>query len=200
MSKEEKIEEKIEENINKEAELNKTITELKEQLAQYQKKADELNDKVIFLTNDYANKVKEKGEQANKIVQDKLAELEKKHSEIIEDTKKYGIEKTASKLIEIIDQFKKAIGFESNDEKVKNFLIGFKMFASMFDSLLSSLNISEKVINVGNEFNPSFMDAYDVSNDKEYNDNAVTKVVSNAYFLHDRVVKHGVVIVNKINE
>ncbi|GMO13635.1 MAG: nucleotide exchange factor GrpE [Mycoplasmoidaceae bacterium] len=168
-----------------------------EELNNLQNKNIRLEQQIQSINIEYANKIKEKAEQANKIVADKLKELDSKHSQAVENTKKYGIEKDAGKLVDIIEQFKRAISFESTDPKVNQFLVGFKMFATMFDNLLDNMGIKNIIVKVGDEFMPDFMDAFDTTSDSNMNDNVVSFVISNAYKLHDRVIKHAVVKVNK---
>jgi molecular chaperone GrpE len=192
-----KIEEEIKDNIDNEKKLLSEIEELKKQLNISQEKIVSYEKHLESINTDYALKIKEKSEQANKIIQEKIAELDSKHKEVIEHTKKYGIASAATQLIEIIDQFQKAINFTSEDPKVNNFLAGFKMFNSMFNNLLDDMNIKVKKINVGDEFDPVYMDAFDTTEDENIKNNAVSFVASNAYLLHDRVIKLGVVKVNK---
>jgi molecular chaperone GrpE len=194
--KKEEINESIEEAPKKDSS-NEVIAELEQKLQDATSKINRLEQQIFAINLEYSNKLKEKSEQANKIVQEKINDLESKHSSFVEHHKKYGLEKDATKLVDIIDQFKKAISFETDDQKVKQFLIGFKMFSSMFESLLEDLHITIKHVNVGDEFEPTYMDAYDTTNEKKLGDNKVSHVISNAYLLHDRVIKHAVVKVNK---
>ncbi|MDR2828995.1 MAG: nucleotide exchange factor GrpE [Mycoplasmataceae bacterium] len=199
MSEEQKKDEtsEIVEGPTKEESSKKIIADLEHKLHEATNKIVRLEQQIAAANAEYGNKIKEKSEQANKIVQEKLMELESKHSSFVENHKKYGLEKDATKLVDIIDQFKKAISFETDDQKVKQFLIGFKMFSSMFENLLEDLHITIKQVKVGDEFEPSYMDAYDTTNEKSLGDNKVSHVISQAYILHDRVIKHAVVKVNK---
>ncbi|MDR2636512.1 MAG: nucleotide exchange factor GrpE [Mycoplasmataceae bacterium] len=195
----EKVESNEESNTlnEKEKELSEQINSLKTEFDAIYKKNEELQNKIAEINANYAIKIKEKGEQANKIVQEKISELESKYKEKAEEIKKYGFEKSAVELVEIIDQFKKAINFTSDDQKVNNFLFGFKMFSTMFDNLLGNLNITIKTINVGDEFDPTYMDAFDTTSEKNIKNNCVSYVASNAYLLHSRVIKLASVKVNK---
>jgi molecular chaperone GrpE len=199
MSEEQKKEETNEsiEEPKKEETSKKIITDLEHKLHEATSKISRLEQQIASANIEYANKIKEKSEQANKIVQEKINEIEIKHSNFVENHKKYGLEKDATKLVDIIDQFKKAISFETDDQKVKQFLIGFKMFSSMFENLLEDLHITIKQVKIGDEFEPAYMDAYDTTDDKKLGDNKVSHVISQAYLLHDRVIKHAVVKVNK---
>jgi molecular chaperone GrpE len=194
--KNEEINESIEETSKKDSS-TEIITDLEQKLQNALNKISRLELQIASTNVEYASKLKEKSEQANKIVQEKINELETKHSALVEHHKKYGLEKDATKLVDIIDQFKKAISFETDDQKVKQFLIGFKMFSSMFENLLEDLHVTIKYVNVGDEFEPAYMDAYDTTDEKNLGDNKVSHVISHAYLLHDRVIKHAVVKVNK---
>ncbi|MDR0752567.1 MAG: nucleotide exchange factor GrpE [Mycoplasmataceae bacterium] len=192
-----KIEKEGEDLVTKNVELLEKIAKLEEQLVSNNIKILNYENQLEEHNKTYSEKLKEKMEQANNLVQEKIAKLEEKYSSENHEIKKYGIAKSASEIIEIVDQFKKAINFNTEDAKIKNFLMGFKMFAIMFDSLLSNLNVSEVKVEIGQEFDPAMMEAFDTTNDEKFNDNIVTKVISNAYKLHDRVIKYAVVAVNK---
>ncbi|MDR3249812.1 MAG: nucleotide exchange factor GrpE [Mycoplasmataceae bacterium] len=195
--KEEQIEEKIEKVESNNEELLVKIVNLEQEIVKNNTKIGNYEKQIAEFNKEYASKIMEKAEKANKMVQEKIKEIEQKNTEFINHAKKYGTEKIASKLVEIIDQFKKAINFDTDDAKVKNFLSGFKMFSSMFDNLLNEMNVKETIVSVGDEFDPKFMDAFDTTNDNKFADNKVTLVISNAYLLHDRVIKHAIVKVNK---
>jgi len=192
---EEKIEKKIDKVEDKNVELLDKIKNLEQKISENNSKIRAYEQQISDINASYAAKINEKASQANEIVQSKIKELQDKHKSTLEDVKKYGISSAAGQLVDIISQFKGALNFTSDDSKVNNFLMGFKMF----DNLLQDLNISEIVIKIGDSFDPNIMDAFDTTNDKELSDNVVSVVLSNAYKLHDRVIKHAVVKVNKLD-
>jgi len=192
-----KVEKEIEKIEREDKKLVDKIALLEEKLQENENKIVEYEEKIKAINSDYARKVAEKAEQANEIVRNKIKELEEKHNSTISDVKKYGAGKAIVEFIDIIQQLKSAINFNSDDQKINNFLMGFKMFVQMFDNALSNINVSEIVVKVGDDFDPAIMDAFDTTNNPELDNDKVSEVISNAYKLHDRIVKHAVVKVNK---
>ncbi|MDR2654170.1 MAG: nucleotide exchange factor GrpE [Mycoplasmataceae bacterium] len=188
---------KSDELVAKNAELLAKIASLEEQVLSNNIKIQKYEQQIEETNHSYASKLKEKMEHANTLVQEKITKLEQKYADENNEIKKYGIAKPITEIVNIIDQFKKAINFTTDDIKIKNFLMGFKMFATMFDNLLSDLNVCEIKVEKGQDFDPTFMEAFDTSNDPSYQENKVTLVISNAYKLHDRIIKYAVVKVNK---
>jgi len=192
-----KAEKEIEKIEKEDEKLADKIAQLQQKLQENENKIAEYEEKIKAINSDYARKVSEKAEQANEIVKNKIKELEEKHNSTVSDVKKYGAEKAIIEFIDIIQQLKSAINFKSDDPKINNFLMGFKMFAQMFDNALSNVNVNEIVVKVGDDFDPAIMDAFDTTNNPELDNDKVSEVISNAYKLHDRIVKHAVVKVNK---
>jgi len=192
-----KSEKEIEKIEKEDEKLADKIVQLEKKILDNENKISEYEEKIKLINADYARKVTEKAEQANEIVRNKIKELEEKHSSTISDVKKYGAEKAIVEFIDIIQQLKSAINFQSDDQKINNFLMGFKMFVQMFDNALSNVNVNEIPVKVGDDFDPAIMDAFDTTNNPEMENDKVSEVISNAYKLHDRIVKHAVVKVNK---
>jgi len=192
-----KVEKQIEKIEKEDEKLADKIVQLQQKLQENENKIAEYEERIKSINSDYAKKITEKAEQANEIVKNKIKELEEKHNSTISEVKKYGAEKAIIEFIDIIQQLKSAINFKSDDPKINNFLMGFKMFAQMFDNALSNVNVSEIIVKVGDDFDPATMDAFDTTNNPELDNDKVSEVISNAYKLHDRIVKHAVVKVNK---
>lgn len=174
------------------------------------KKIDELNDKIAFLEKTIDNLkreenkkiidfVEKKSKEASEIIQRKETELTEKYKSEYESKLKYYYSSQLSELVEIVSQFELVINGTTNPE-VANYLVGFKMFLSQFESLLKSLSITDISPNVGDEFNSDTMEATSTKKvDDEKMDNKITSVFKKGYSLHERVIKLASVEVGKLS-
>ena len=127
-----------------------------------------------------------------RIVPDK-AKYEKEIAEI----KKYAVADSIPELLNIFSKFDFAVSQDVDNPKVKNFLVGLKMFSVMFKTWLKSIGVEEIEVKVGDQFDPNIMDAIDVEQKPTQKDDHVEKIVSKGYKLHDRIIQHVGVIVAK---
>lgn len=177
--------------------LKKQIEELNTSIINKDKNIDDLINQIDNINKEYVQKVQLKAIEANNLLKQKIDELTIKTQQELNEHKKYAIEKQASKLIEIINQFELSLSWPQTDPKIINYQNGFKMFLSMFKSLLNELGINEIVINQGDEFNPQFMECIEFIDEPSLTDNKVVKVLTKGYKLHDRVIQVATVNVNK---
>ena len=108
--------------------------------------------------------------------------LERDHREAL----KYRSEGFIEALLPVLDSFHMALGNEPTDPALKNYLIGFQYIYRNLVSILEAEGVSELAPKIGDEFNANTMNAVDKI---EGEDNKVTKVYSNGYKLHDRIVR-----------
>jgi molecular chaperone GrpE len=177
--------------------LKKQIEELNSLIASKDKNIENLLKQIKDINNEYVQKVQQKAIEANTLLKQKLEEITFKSQQELSQHKKYAIEKQANKLIEIINQFELSLSYPQTDPKIINYQNGFKMFLSMFKSLLNELGIQEIIINKGDEFNPQFMEAIEFVDDQTIADNKVSKILTKGYKLYDRIIQVATVIINK---
>jgi molecular chaperone GrpE len=177
--------------------LKKQIEELNSLIASKDKNIENLLKQIKDINNEYVQKVQQKAIEANTLLKQKLEEITFKSQQELSQHKKYAIEKQANKLIEIINQFELSLSYPQTDPKIVNYQNGFKMFLSMFKSLLNELGIQEIIINKGDEFNPQFMEAIEFVDDQTIADNKVSKILTKGYKLYDRIIQVATVIINK---
>lgn len=195
---------------------NKVLKDLKKTESDFQKLKNEWEAKIKKLENDlteqkiesqlqlkkqetkfnelYLEKMKEKAQKADQIIKAKTAELETKFNEKLQELKKYGLEKTGGELVDIISKFEMVISQEPDDPKLKNYFQGFVMFKGLFDHFLTRNKIHKTEIQVGDQFDPGIMEAFEnvtVYDPKQ--DHKVLKVLNPCYKLHDRVIKYALV-------
>ena len=171
----------------------KLNNDLKIQLNEKSKHLDELN-------KDFINIINQKALAAQKQLDFEIKKMQDKFEKDLLEKKKYAIADSLSELLGIISKFDLAIGQENSDPKVKNFLIGLKMFSTMFKTWLKSIGVEEINVKIGDKFDPNVMDAIDVEYKSQQKNDHIEKVISKGYKLHDRIIQHAQVIVAKTKQ
>ena len=171
----------------------KLNNDLKIQLNEKSKHLDELN-------KDFINIINQKALVAQKQLDFEIKKMQDKFEKDLLEKKKYAIADSLSELLGIISKFDLAIGQENSDPKVKNFLIGLKMFSTMFKTWLKSIGVEEINVKIGDKFDPNVMDAIDVEYKSQQKNDHIEKVISKGYKLHDRIIQHAQVIVAKTKQ
>lgn len=164
-----------------------------EKILRLEKQIDEIN-------KEFIQKVNEKIKEGNEKIKLKLLDLQNSAKEELEQKKKYAIEPHAIELVNIINQLDSAVNYQSADQKINNFLIGFKMFSTMFHQLLEQMHVKIIPIQINDEFNPNYMQCVEYIDDKDIKPGHVTKVISIGYKLHDHIIVLAKVNVAKNNE
>lgn len=110
--------------------------------------------------------------------------------------RKYAAQGLLEKLISVIDIFDQAIGVETDDPKLKNFLTGFTIINKQLNEILEEEGV--KKIDARNQiFDPAYHHAVEVEHDENKEDNIVLEVYQNGYTFKDRVLRPALVKVNK---
>lgn len=192
---------------NKELEVEISV-ENKELEVELSKKDEKKLDKII------EKKIKERMKSIDKEIaeaveaetlslKDKMlrnhAELEnfkRRSNEELSRYLKYSSQGVATKLIDVVDNFERAVAVEPEDDATKNFLVGFKM---IFDQLMRILDDEDvKVIEtVGKEFDPNVHQAVMNDNNPDFESGFVTAELQKGYKLKDRVIRPAMVKVNE---
>lgn len=142
-------------------------------------------------------------EQIDELKNDLLrnrADLEnfKKHTreEMIKD-RKYASLNLVSDLIVPLEYLTKACEYQSSNQEVNSFLIGFKMIAGQLTDVL--VNDGLKVINVnkGDEFDPTIHHAVATEKVEEIEPNKVLEIISKGYTYKERIIKPAMVKVSE---
>ena len=175
----------------------KQILELKTQIETKQNKIHELNNKYDQLNKDFVNIINQKASEAQKQVDNEIKNFQAKYEKEIAEIKKYAVADSIPELLNIFSKFDFAVSQDVDNPKVKNFLVGLKMFSAMFKTWLKSIGVEEIEVKVGDQFDPNIMDAIDVEQKPTQKDDHVEKIVSKGYKLHDRIIQHVGVIVAK---
>ncbi len=171
---------------------------LKKELELKNKEIAELKAKLDDFNLNFKKEVEQRSAKAQEILNQRVKEVTEKSAEEVKLAKKYAIKDDAEELINIICQMKSVIASSENNpnEAVKNYVVGFKMYMNMFDSLLEKMGIKEINVKVGDKFDEKIMAAVDTESGS-VKTNCVAKIVKPGYYLHDRVLLHVQVVVGK---
>ncbi|MCS6875590.1 MAG: nucleotide exchange factor GrpE [Aquificaceae bacterium] len=172
--------------------LEETGQEIEQELDLKEQRIKELEEKVLKL------------EQTARIVNQRYVDLQRefeyfkeRYRRDMEEARKYGHEKLALDLLEIVDNFQRAFEYESLE--IEGFKAGFELIYKELLRILEKHGIREIDIE-GKEFDPYLAEAVE----REYNEsvpsNTVLRVERKGYFLHDRILRPARVVVSYAEE
>ena len=156
--------------------LNSEITKLKEEIEKL--KAD-----VEHWKNEYY--------RAYADTQNLRKSLEKDHRSVL----KYRAEGFIENLLPILDSFHVVLSQEVEDPSLKNYLVGFQFIYRNLVSVLENEGVNEIAPKVGDKFDVNLMNAVEVE-ESDGEEGLITKVMTNGYRLHDRLVRPANVVVS----
>ncbi|AFY03410.1 nucleotide exchange factor GrpE [Bdellovibrio bacteriovorus] len=149
-----------------------------------------------------ASEIQKLQEQAEKFKNDYLylrAEFENyKRNAIKErsDLTKYGGERLVRDLLEVVDNFDRALSVNVSAENFNTFKQGVDMTAQELKSLLQRHNVTEIPAH-GAPFDPSVHEALSSEATDQMAPGHVVRVFKKPYKLHDKVIRPGQVVVAK---
>lgn len=159
--------------------------------------------------NKYDKKYKEKIEKLEKENNDlkdrllrEIAELDnfKKRTNLERiNERKYASINLVSELINHLDNLRQVVNMTTEDEVLKNFLIGFKMINDQIFEVLKNDGL-EMIDGLNKKFDPAYQQAIEVVENNELDDNIVVEILKPGYIYKDRVIKPALVKVNKKKE
>ena len=88
------------------------------------------------------------------------------------------------------------VNMPTDDPNVKNYQIGFQMISKQLMDILEGEGLKH-FDSLGKDFDPKYMNAVEVNEDKEKKENIVLKVLQEGYMYKDRVLRPAMVVVNK---
>lgn len=151
---------------------------------------------------DIASEIQKLQEQAEKFKNDYLylrAEFENyKRNAIKErsDLTKYGGERLVRDLLEVVDNFDRALSVNVSAENFNTFKQGVDMTAQELKSLLQRHNVTEIPAH-GAPFDPTVHEALSSEATDQMAPGHVVRVFKKPYKLHDKVIRPGQVVVAK---
>lgn len=157
------------------AKLTEQVTKLNEDLDKAKKEVDEWKNKYygVYADMDNARKQNEK---------DRIQFI------------KYRAMGFVEKLLPVLDGFHFATLHMPEDEVLKNYLQGFKTVYKQLVDALASEGVTEIAPKQGDDFDIDTMYAVDTEYVADAKPNVVSKVFTNGYMLHDRLVRAATVV------
>ena len=142
------------------------------------------------------------GEEYNKLKSEYLylrAEFDNFRKNTIKersDMVKYGAERFIRQLLNVIDNFDRALEMEITAENYKDFHEGIVMTANEFKTQLDNMGVTVDDP-MGQPFDPNFHEALSSEETDKVPPGHITQVFQKAYKLHDRIVRPAQVVVSK---
>jgi molecular chaperone GrpE len=112
---------------------------------------------------------------------------------------RFGAERFIRDLLEVVDNFERALAMEVNPSTVPAFREGVTLIHRELQSLLSRHGVNE-VGQVGQPFDPNLHEAVTSEVTEQVPPGAVSKIFKRAYRLHDRLLRPAQVVVAKAPE
>ncbi len=134
------------------------------------KEAEELNTRYLRLAADFQNYKKR---------------VEKEKGDIYA----YANEKLVVELLDVIDNFERALGHSGENE---SFAEGMSMIFKQFKGVLEKSGV-EEMNAIGEQFDPNFHHAVLTENSAEYESGKVTQVLQKGYLLNKKVIRPAMV-------
>jgi molecular chaperone GrpE len=110
--------------------------------------------------------------------------------------RKYGSQYILEKMVAVIDIFDRAVNVKTDDEKLKQFLVGFEMVNNQLKQIMDDEGV-KKINSLHQKFDPTTQHAVDLGYDDKFDDDTVIAESQTGYMYKDRVLRPALVIVNK---
>ncbi|MFR1725441.1 nucleotide exchange factor GrpE [Emergencia timonensis] len=104
----------------------------------------------------------------------------------------YANEKLVSQLVDVIDNFERALLHEEADD---SYVEGMKMIFKQLTGVLEKAGL-EEINALGEDFDPNFHNAVMTEDNDDYDSGKVTEVMQKGYLLNKKVIRPSMVKVN----
>mgnify|MGYP001367556004 CR=1 FL=1 len=153
------------------------LEELRQKVAELEAKLSEKDDRYLRLQADFEN-------------------FRRRSRLDYEAAQKYRVQSLATDLLQVLDNFERALNIETENAEVKSVLEGMEM---IYRSLLEALKKEgvEPIEAVGKEFDPRYHQAVMQVKEEGYGSNIVVGELQKGYLLKDRVIRPSMVKVNE---
>ncbi len=131
-------------------------------------------------------------------VQAEMINMRKRQEEEIMKIRKYEGEDFIIKLLDVVDNFERAIGLDDTnlDDELSKFLLGFKMIYGNLLNILKNNDVLE-IEAINKPFDPTCMEAVVMENIIEEEQGIVLDVFQKGYKYKDKVIRPAMVKVNE---
>ena len=154
--------------------------ELKEQITALEEKVKKLEELAKAGNERYLNLRKE------------LEFLKEKHRRELEELKRYCLENFVKDLLEVADNFERALEHIRGDDRCKETLAGIEMIYGQLKRVLEKHGITPIEVE---KFDHALCEAVSTVQTDEVEENTILQVVQKGYKLHDRVLRPAKVVV-----
>ena len=176
MEEKEKKEEVLEQPVEDEKDIR--IKELEEKVLKLENTARAINQRYVEL-------------------QSEAEYLKERYRRDLEELRRYGHERLALDLLEIVDNFERAFQYEGAD--LEGFKRGFELIYKELLRILEKHGIRPMELE-GKEFDPYLAEAVDKEYNQDVPPNTIIRVERKGYMLHDRVLRPTKVVVSYYEE
>jgi len=114
-----------------------------------------------------------------------------------QDSIKYGNQGLLKDLVEVIDNFERAIKTSTESQEIESFREGIAMIEQQFTNMLKTKWGLEKIEAAGQEFDANLHEALMMEDSEEHDVTTVLEDFQTGYKLHDRVIRPSKVKVAK---
>lgn len=107
---------------------------------------------------------------------------------------KFGAERVSRDILDVVDNFERALQVKLTPESHQNFKVGIEMTAKELKEVLAKHGVQE-IPSEGQVFNPSYHEAISSEPTSNVPAGHVARVFKKPYKLHDKVIRMGQVVV-----
>jgi len=156
---------------------------LEEELEELKKREKELEEKLKKLETIARNSNLRVAE-----LQREIEYIKERYRRDMEEQRKYCYERFAYDLLEVIDNFERALEYARKTEDIKSIVLGIEMIYSEMKKIFEKYGIREIYVE-GKEFDPYVAEAVERVETSEVPPNTITKVIRKGYYIHDKVLR-----------
>lgn len=161
------------------------------------------NERLQAEVNDLKKQIEAIKEQQKKLMLATKVNTLKEQEIRTEEYKKYAKQKLIEDTImPVLLNFERALGFKTESEDVKRFLVGFKFIFNEFKNSLEKEGLTVIKVKTGEIFDSHICEVLETEEiekeTKDQKDNMIIKVIEHGYKLHDRVISHAKVKILKV--
>lgn len=113
--------------------------------------------------------------------------------------RKYALQDILTELVDVVDIFDSAVNVKTDDDKLKNFLVGFTMINSRYKQILEHYGV-KKIEALNAKFDHTIHQAMEEEVNDDVEAGTIIRVMMNGYLYKDRVLKPSMVVVSKKSE
>ncbi len=182
-------------------EIKEELEEVKEELKKEEEEVDQLRDRIREL-EEKVRKLENVAKSSNirsAELQRELEYMKERYRRDLEEQRKYGYEKLALDILQILDNFERALEAATITRDFNSLLKGVELIYSELRKILEKYDIREIDVE-GKEFDPYLAEAVETMPTGEYPPNTVVKVLQKGYRLHDKVIRPARVVVSVSEE